>query len=264
MSKNNNQVPAVEHLRRVWRENEIISSDAKAELLQLRLDQLIASIFSNGPFYFYTFDLFDLKIHNVSASIESILGLNPDKVTFQQILEQVHPDDMAFVTRAEETAIRLFQDEIGIDKILNYKISYCFRFRTRDGSYRLFNHQAVVLSTDGNGGLSKSLNIHTDISHLSTENNYKLSLIGMNGAPSYQNINIEGEFSPPVPAKSLYTEREITIIRLIATGLTSQQIAGELNLSEFTIKNHRKRIIKKSGCHNMSQVLGECITKGLI
>jgi len=260
----NSQIPAVELLRSVWRETDALGIHREGQVQQPEQNQLIASIFSNGPYYFYVFDLANLGMLRVGGELEDIHGYSPEDVTFQDVLQAVHPDDMPFVTRAEETAIRLFQDEIGLEQVLNYKISYCFRMRTRDGSYRLFNHQAIVLSIDDSGGIGRALNVHTDISHLVAENNYRLSLIGMNGSPSFLNIDVEGEFGKAASKPSPFTERETTIIRLIGAGLTSGQIATELNLSEFTIKNHRKRILKKVDCQNMSQLLSTCITEGLI
>jgi DNA-binding NarL/FixJ family response regulator len=41
------------------------------------------------------------------------------------------------------------------------------------------------------------------------------------------------------------SERELEVIRLIALGLTNRQIAGQLQLSEKTIKNHVSHIFRK-------------------
>jgi two-component system, NarL family, response regulator DegU len=44
--------------------------------------------------------------------------------------------------------------------------------------------------------------------------------------------------------KSL-TGRQIQLIRLVAEGLTNKEIASNLNLSEFTVKNHVRRIMRQ-------------------
>ena len=53
---------------------------------------------------------------------------------------------------------------------------------------------------------------------------------------------------PPTDAflqKHQLTKREVEIIRLIATGLTTKQISDVLFLSEFTINAHRRNINRK-------------------
>ncbi|WP_078083700.1 LuxR C-terminal-related transcriptional regulator [Microbulbifer mangrovi] len=258
------QRPQTELLTGVWKNRSEMFAKRKTELAQLKIDELISSIFSNGAFYHYVFDLFDLDLVYVSPQVEQLHDLDLETITFQDILDQIHPEDMDFVARAEATAIRIFQQKIGIEKVTSYKISYCFRFRVKDGSYRLFNHQAIVLSTDARGAIGKALNVHTDISHLTAENNYRLSLIGMNGEPSYLDLEVDGSLEDATPSRPVFSEREMSVIRLVARGLTSAEIGKELALSEFTIKNHRKRILKKARCQNMSQLLATCITEGLI
>jgi DNA-binding CsgD family transcriptional regulator len=257
-------VKHTEPLHSVWARKGDQIAIRVVDLDRNRLDELIASIFSNGPFYFYVVDFSDnMKINYMSPSVREIHGLDPETTTFQDILNQIHPDDMPFVAKAEDVAWR-FADKVMPREFRDkYKKSYCFRFRTADGSYQLFNHQAVVLSLDENGGLSKSLNIHTNISHLTKENNHKLSLIGMFNAPSFLNIDVwSNELSEPV--ESLFTVREAEIIRLISDGLNSNQIADRLFITTDTVKTHRKNIMKKSGCRNVGQLITRCITHGLL
>lgn len=55
------------------------------------------------------------------------------------------------------------------------------------------------------------------------------------------------EDSTPVKQRSTrgLTMRQLQLISLIAKGLTNKEIASQLNLSEFTIKNHIHRIMKE-------------------
>ena len=45
--------------------------------------------------------------------------------------------------------------------------------------------------------------------------------------------------------KQLLSERELEITSLVSKGLTSKEIASQLNLSLHTIETHRKNILKK-------------------
>ena len=56
------------------------------------------------------------------------------------------------------------------------------------------------------------------------------------------------------------TRREKQIHSLVAEGLSSRQIANHLTISEFTVANHRKSILKKKGVRSMKELVGGNIT----
>jgi len=256
--------PNTQLLRTVWGDYHEFFTKSDVGLDKMKFDELVASVFSNGPFYFYIVDFFDMQIKYMSSSVKDIHGLNPEKTSFQDILNQIHPDDMSFIAKAEATACDLLYNTLKKEKSEKYKISYCFRFKTSDGSYQLFNHQAIVLTTDNDGRVAKSLNIHTNISHLTSENNFKISFIGLFGEPSYLNISLEDHVPLPEVTKPLFTKREIEIIRLMSEGFITTEIAEKLFIADNTVKNHRKNILRKAGCKNLGQLITKCITDGLI
>src|SRR5690606_6643653 len=122
----------------------------------------------------------------------NIHGLNPETVTFSDILATIHPEDMEFVRTAEDTIIDFMYDILGTEMVLNYKTCYSHRSRMKNGKYAMLNHQALVLTTDEKGKFGKSLNIHTCIDHLTKLNTHTVSLIGLNNLPSYMDIPILG------------------------------------------------------------------------
>ena len=50
------------------------------------------------------------------------------------------------------------------------------------------------------------------------------------------------------------SEREGEIIRLVAEGMSNKQIAGELYISETTVKSHMYRILRKTGVGNRTEL----------
>lgn len=59
------------------------------------------------------------------------------------------------------------------------------------------------------------------------------------------------------------TFREVEIIRLICKGLSSEQIADQLNISVETIKTHRKNIHFKMGINKVTDLIQFAIKQGL-
>jgi DNA-binding NarL/FixJ family response regulator len=51
------------------------------------------------------------------------------------------------------------------------------------------------------------------------------------------------------------TFREVEVIRLIREGLTSEQIAEQLNLSQYTVKTHRRNIYFKLSIGNVAELI---------
>lgn len=257
----------IQHMHEVWSkvQNEQSSS---TELAQINFDEILSSIFSSGPCYSYIIDFNNMSLSHLSKSFELIHGISLNEIrNIDDILNLTHPNDINFVTKAEEKALNFIISEIGADKFTKYKGSYNFRLQVADGSYELFNHQALVVSMDENYKFIKSLNIHTNINHLTKTNNYKFSLIGLMDEPSYLNLDIDttknenaGDHSPPI----VFTKREIEIIKLLSEGNKTKTIAEKLFISQATVETHRKNILHKSGCKNSVELVSKSLAEGWI
>lgn len=70
--------------------------------------------------------------------------------------------------------------------------------------------------------------------------------------------------SSTVPAEAALTEREIQVLRLVAEGLNSREIAERLNISAKTVDTHRANIMEKLGVHNTAELIRVAIQKGLV
>ncbi len=60
------------------------------------------------------------------------------------------------------------------------------------------------------------------------------------------------------------TASEIEIVRLIANGLTTKEIAGKRNVSHHTVTTHRKNIFRKLEVSNASELIMQAIKAGWI
>ena len=59
------------------------------------------------------------------------------------------------------------------------------------------------------------------------------------------------------------THREKEVLKHIGLGKTSKQIADVLNLSVFTISNHRRHICKKLGVHSTAQLVAFAVQQAM-
>lgn len=63
------------------------------------------------------------------------------------------------------------------------------------------------------------------------------------------------EYEKYNPCFSKLTNREIDIIKYLANGIHSKGISQALNISEHTVKTHRKNIYKKTEFRNISHLV---------
>ncbi|MBV5311657.1 MAG: response regulator transcription factor [Prolixibacteraceae bacterium] len=71
--------------------------------------------------------------------------------------------------------------------------------------------------------------------------------------------------SKSVPEEPTHlTSSEIEIVRLIAGGLTTKEIANQKNISFHTVNTHRKNIFRKMGVSNASELIIQAIRAGWI
>jgi DNA-binding NarL/FixJ family response regulator len=69
--------------------------------------------------------------------------------------------------------------------------------------------------------------------------------------------------SAEMTAESL-SERECEVLRLLAHGATSKEIALALGLRPKTVENHRARILDKLGASNSASAVRAALARGLI
>ncbi|MFC2016751.1 response regulator, partial [Chloroflexota bacterium] len=64
--------------------------------------------------------------------------------------------------------------------------------------------------------------------------------------------------------RAYLSERELAILRLIADGVTTKEIANQLFFSEASVKRSVRLIFEKLGVHNRSEAVSEAYKRSLI
>lgn len=60
------------------------------------------------------------------------------------------------------------------------------------------------------------------------------------------------------------TQRQREILRGVASGLSSKEIAARLSISEKTVSNHRARIMERLGVHDVASLTRYAVSLGLV
>ena len=119
-------------------------------------------------------------------------------------------------------------------------------------------YQLCICYFDDPSPVVYSLQINTDVTGLKNEIKHDHFYVGED----------EGMFR--YPDKSLlgvgltFSDREYEIIRLIARGLHSEEIAKRLFVSVHTVNTHRRNILDKTGNRSTLELVIELQEKGMI
>ena len=71
-------------------------------------------------------------------------------------------------------------------------------------------------------------------------------------------VKVEGSSSTEIDIASLLTERELQITTLVASGRSNKQIANQLQISEWTVSTHLRRIFIKLGVDSRAAMVYCC------
>lgn len=63
---------------------------------------------------------------------------------------------------------------------------------------------------------------------------------------------------------SLFTSKEKEVLSLISTGLTTKEIAVQLNISHHTVETHRKNLLRKGEVKNSAQLVQMALSQQII
>ncbi|WEK37525.1 MAG: LuxR C-terminal-related transcriptional regulator [Candidatus Pseudobacter hemicellulosilyticus] len=237
--------------------------DAEADpSFQLEVHKKLLNIFHVGDYYYYIINLARVEFEFISDSVLQVMRCSSkEQFTVEYIYNNIHPDDKPrFV--AHEQQVTAFFNALPMEKVMKYKVSYDYRLLTMDGDYKWILMQTTTIQTDMNGAVIRVLGVQTDITHLKQDNKPSgLSFIGLEGEPSFYNVPIN---QAPVASASRFTRREQEVLKLMAAGNSTKKIAALLFLSVHTVNTHRKKILAKSGCQTLAELISKTLSEGWV
>lgn len=248
----------VDKLRNIW-EDIPKSIIEQIDLTQKEIIDRYMDVFHFGDYFYVIFNTRTATMEYVHPNVEKVLGYAPQDFELTTVLETIHPDDLPYYYHYEQSAVRFFSN-LTPDLFFKYKFSYDYRLKLQDESYKRVLQQIVPIYYFPEGG-ARTLAVFTDLSHLKLAGIPKLSFIGMHGAPSFYNVHLEEDFRM---MDSLFSKKELEILQHMIQGKKSEEIAGLLERSVHTVRNHRKNILQKSGCTNVQELLVKAIREAWV
>lgn len=252
--------PVKHILNDVWNKYpEALSNSSKSAIEQPKLERIFADIFTVGSYYYYVIDVPNSLVSNFNSDILKMHPLKEYPQHLKEIIDLIHPDDLQFVVKAEAWTLEIYH-KIGYEHQLHLKVGYCFRMLVDDNKFELFHHQALHTAKDNNGVLVQALNIHTNINHITTINNYIATVSGI----GYRKDFYQKKFNPDEITNEHLTKRELEILLLLTKNFNDKEIADMLFLSYHTVRTHHKNILRKTNSKNSFELLKHSLENGYL
>jgi hypothetical protein len=207
--------------------------------------------------FFYVADAIEMKIHYTSKRSNLTIGISPEDLTFYHFMEATHPDDIQRLNLGRSKLVKMAQDLYVQEKGYGL-LSTNFRMRVPSGEYSDFLIQIYLFYTTIPNKTVFFLKIHTNIDwHKKIKHGYHYYTGDDLSYLRYPDDEM-------LMKGNIFSDREFEIIRLIESGLSSEEIAKKLFISVNTVNTHRRNMLDKSGKTSMSDLIYYLKERGVL
>jgi len=199
---------------------------------------------------FNTQAIFIVSMHKsellYQRNIERLLGYSAEEFDYDKSLEIIHPEDYKVAQPILQGTID-YSEKYGVPDDNCFYIS--LRMQKKDGSFISVQQTSGVCKLHQNKTLKCYYTILQDISYLRSN-------IGVKWYWDNKDLN-ESVYRKMIgrSAHHTFTNREVEVFELLKLGLSSEDIAKELQLTVNTVNTHRKNMLKKSGAKSSLEMI---------
>jgi DNA-binding CsgD family transcriptional regulator len=249
----------------MFRELSVYYKGYKEKILP-RPDGYIHEFSKNEQSVKIIFDQVNYKILNVSDNIESLTGHTVESLrntNISSFLSFVVFDHILFLYVWIKWVNQIIGKAGNIKDVhLGSITTFCgIKIRHKDGHImRLMIRQTGLEHLD-NGAMKVSVISADDISHLIKSDSY-WGRIAYGDERKYLH-HLMSKDKKDMP-HDIISDREKEVLRLIAKGMESKEIANELFISNHTVDNHRRNMISRTGARDTTALVQICRMAGII
>jgi hypothetical protein len=202
-------------------------------------------------------DLGKIQFLYASPGIKRMLGIEPGQLNPGHFVDVTHPDDLnrLGLLRAQTFVV---EKEVLETQKGSALVSFTMRLRNPAGVYHNHLCQAYFFYSPFPHKAVYLLQVISNVSWFKPKkqeyHHYKGKELSHFRYPDEDLLKIGPQ----------YSARELEIIKLIESGLSSKQIAEKIFLSVHTVNTHRKNILQKSGKTQIPDLIYELKEQGVL
>ncbi len=251
-------------LQRQWREMFVASQPDRVERF-LENPGLLDSLSQDSHTLYFIYDGLKFEIRYISRNLEAFSGYTLEEVAANRLLflfKVLRFEHLAFFTKLVGTT-KFFKKIPKEEYQAFYTFTACgLTFRTKSGRNVSCLFRAYPIEIDLDAGVSILLLKVKDVSHLLKSEGFWYRMV-CGKDRQFLHCHISGEPSRPAHT-DVISDRELEVLRLIADGLQSHEIAERLFVSVSTIEKHRKNMIARLGARDTVALTEICSRAGIL
>lgn len=219
--------------------------------------QEIENLTETNNQFFYIGDLINISILYTSKRSVQMLGIDPTILDFYHFFDLTHSDDRYRLSLGRAQILKMAH-QIFVAQKGTALMSTSIRMLNPQGKYSNILMQLYLFYGTIPHKSVYLLKVHTNIDSFGNLKHGFHFYFGSNSSnfryPDEKLLKMSNPFS----------SREFEIIKLIESGLSSDQIAEKLFLSVHTINTHRRNILKRGGMANMQELIHDLHDRGVL
>lgn len=185
----------------------------------------------------------------IEKGIERFLQcLHPEEITI--IIKEIYRDMMECIASQQSDEDRL-----------SLQMQYNYRFRRKNGKFANLLEQIQALELDEIGRVSLALG---NVIMLQNTETLPLRLTIRQFKTDGMSRTVFSKIYSPFKLQYEITKREEEILRHLASGKTSKEIATKLFISPHTVDTHRRNLLKKTKCKSVVELTRMAFNNGLL
>lgn len=232
---------------------------------KFNLENYLQMFQSIDVFCYMLMDSSQLKIVEVGGAFKQLLGYEPkdfENKGYQSLLKLHSILDVIKAARGGTLYLEyLYKQPIANRAYI--KVNRTNDMKRKDGKWIHVLSQSIPILFNDKGEVIYFLVVLTHIEHLKTDRSYTHYILDASNPLSIQRIPLHQHSEIQFDVSTISTA-EKKVLALMGEGLSSKQIADRLNLSEHTIKNHRKNMLRKTETTSSSALVKKAILEGWI
>ena len=226
---------------------------------------IIDKLLPESASFFYVVETTTRKYHFMGKQQVNVSGYSNEEFIeggVELFLQSVHPEEVEIILHQIYPAYVELATNLSSEKRKKLQFQYNYRFKRKDGEHVNLMEQLYILEVDPE---SKPVLILGNVIILGSN-----EVLPIRAAAK---IITDSGFSETVFSKtyqsisndiSKVTDRELDILRNLATGKTSKQIGDELYISPHTVDTHRRNLLKKLNCSSVVELAKIAYKNGLL
>jgi|SRR5687768_7964647 len=177
----------------------------------------------------------------VGINCERIFGIPHEtllRMSLADYFQLVHPDDLPALQQCYDFIKRLAPFDPA-----THRFTIRYRSRDKNGEYIHIQNENLAVKTSNNTYLY--LMVYANVS-----DEAKFYQVTLDVYRQVKGNFVKSYTYNPRQEKKVITPRQNDIAQLIARGFTNQEIADQLSVSVYTVKNHKQMLFKKANVKN--------------